>query len=82
MTTAHLNFEVSDDGLVNVMEVYEGGFSLENPAHCFARALMKHAPEVGADQAGEPLIVETARAIEVDAHPILIPGCGPVHEAS
>ena len=81
MTTAHLNFETTENGQVHVMQVYEGGFRLDNPAHCFARALMQKAGELGAEQVGEP-VVNRPSPDERERRPILAPGCGPAHEPS
>lgn len=81
-TAAHINVELAGDGLLNVMEVYEGGFDAENPAHRFIRALAKKASELTPEMVGDPSITTSERPIEVDAHPILAPGCGPVHHPS
>jgi hypothetical protein len=76
-TPAHLNVEVGDDGLLHVMEVYEGGFERENPAHCFLRALAQTAGSLSVELIGEPQIT----TCEVDAHPVFTP-VRPVHEPS
>ena len=81
-TPAHINVELAGDGLLNVMEVYEGGFDAGNPAHRFTRALAKKAGELTEEMVGDPSIVTHAAPIEVDAHPILAPGCGPVYQPS
>lgn len=81
-TTAHINVEVAADGLLNVMEAYVEGFDRENPAHRFVRALAKKAGELSVEMVGDPSITTSDRPIEVDAHPILVPGCGPVHHPS
>ena len=48
----------------------------------FARALAKKAGELTEEMVGNPSIVTGEPLIEVDAHPILTPGCGPVHHPS
>ena len=82
---AHLNVKEAADGLLDVMEVYEGGFDAGNAAHRFVRALGKKANELGLDMLGDPSITvrdQREPILEVDAHPILTPGCGPVHPPS
>ena len=79
---AHLNVKEAADGLLDVMEVYEGGFDAGNAAHRFLRALGKKASELSVEMVGDPLLIESATAIEVDAHPLLTPGCGPIHPPS
>ena len=81
---AHINVEEAADGLLNVMEVYEGGFDGENPAHRFTRALAKKASELSCEMVGDPSITvhDPREPIEIDAHPILAPGCGPVYPPS
>ena len=81
-TPAHINVELAGDGLLNVMEVYEGGFDAGNPAHRFTRALAKKAGELTEEMVGDPSIVTREPLIDVDVHPILVPGCGPVHHPS
>lgn len=83
LTTAHINVETAEiAGRVGVdfMAVYVGGFDPRNPAHQFVQALVTKAEEI-AERVGEPSLTPgEARPIEVDAHPILVPGCGPVHQ--
>ena len=85
MTTAHINVETTEvAGRVGVsfMAVYVDGFDPTNPAHQFVQALVTKADEIG-ERIGEPSVVTGEPCpIEVDAHPILVPGSGPVYPVS